>query len=136
VWPSHPSLYFQGIDFLEPFIPIEITKYSEKEIQTVMDYFEDRRWIQQPEGTLLYITILSVIKESIERPRLLACTGTCTCRIILASTHTCNMKNREVTVSVSLSNMYERNEHHKLWCNTPYFKGITYYKYTYLYCTH
>lgn len=46
----HPSLYLQGIDFLEPFIPIEVTKYSEEEIQKVMDYYEDRRWIQQPEG--------------------------------------------------------------------------------------
>ncbi|XP_048735023.2 28S ribosomal protein S29, mitochondrial-like isoform X2 [Ostrea edulis] len=53
----------EGIDFLEPFIPIEVTKYSEEEIQKVMDYYEDRRWIQQPEAKTTtgrkQITVLS-----------------------------------------------------------------------------
>lgn len=40
----------EGIDFLEPFIPVEVPKYNEEEIQKVMDYYEDRRWIQLPEA--------------------------------------------------------------------------------------
>lgn len=44
-------LFLQGVDFLEPFLPIEVPKYSNAELQSVMDYYIDRRWIQAPEGT-------------------------------------------------------------------------------------
>ncbi|XP_022329599.1 small ribosomal subunit protein mS29-like isoform X1 [Crassostrea virginica] len=40
----------EGIDFLEPFIPIEVPKYSDAEVMKVMDYYEDRKWIQYPEA--------------------------------------------------------------------------------------
>lgn len=43
--------FLQGVDFLEPFLPIEVPKYSNAELQSVMDYYIDRRWIQAPEGT-------------------------------------------------------------------------------------
>ena len=47
---SKPVFLLQGIDFLEPFIPIEVPKYSDAEVMKVMDYYEDRKWIQYPEG--------------------------------------------------------------------------------------
>lgn len=47
----HPISFLQGVDFLEPFLPIEVPKYGNAELQSVMDYYIDRRWIQAPEGT-------------------------------------------------------------------------------------
>lgn len=43
----------EGVDFLEPFLPIEVPKYSNAELQSVMDYYIDRRWIQAPEAKTL-----------------------------------------------------------------------------------
>lgn len=48
------SLYFilflQGVDFFELFLFIEVSKYGNVELQSVMDYYIDRRWIQVLEG--------------------------------------------------------------------------------------
>lgn len=48
------SLYFilflQGVDFFESFLFIEVLKYGNVELQSVMDYYIDRRWIQVLEG--------------------------------------------------------------------------------------
>lgn len=43
----------EGVDFLEPFLPIEVPKYGNAELQSVMDYYIDRRWIQAPEAKTL-----------------------------------------------------------------------------------
>ncbi|XP_074650971.1 small ribosomal subunit protein mS29-like [Tubulanus polymorphus] len=49
-WLPKYLLAKEGFEWLDPFIPIEVQKYSEKEIHSCMDYYEDRLWIQHPEG--------------------------------------------------------------------------------------
>lgn len=39
-----------GWEHLDPFIPVEVGKYDLAEINSTIDYFIDRRWIQIPEG--------------------------------------------------------------------------------------
>lgn len=38
-----------GFEHLDPFIPVEVPGYSEKELQSCLDYFRERRWIQRPQ---------------------------------------------------------------------------------------
>ncbi len=35
---------------MEPFIPIEIPSYSDKELMNQYEYFKDRNWLQNPES--------------------------------------------------------------------------------------
>ncbi|KAH8041079.1 hypothetical protein HPB51_013739 [Rhipicephalus microplus] len=39
-----------GFEFFEPFIPVHVPKYSEKEIDSCLDYYLDRGYIQNPNG--------------------------------------------------------------------------------------
>ncbi|PRD31059.1 UNVERIFIED_CONTAM: Dap3 [Trichonephila clavipes] len=52
-----------GFEHLDPFIPIETENYTEKEINSVLDYYCDRLWIQseraQQEGGRKQIKFLS-----------------------------------------------------------------------------
>lgn len=32
---------------LDPFIPVEVPKLSELEFHSMLDYYEDRRWLQK-----------------------------------------------------------------------------------------
>lgn len=36
----------EGFDFLDPFIPIQVSKYSEKEFESCFQYYVARKWIQ------------------------------------------------------------------------------------------
>jgi len=38
----------EGFHDLDPFVPIETVKYTEKEIMTCLDYYQDRQWLQRP----------------------------------------------------------------------------------------
>ncbi|KAI2797757.1 28S ribosomal protein S29, mitochondrial [Blomia tropicalis] len=40
----------EGFHHFDPFVPIEVGRYSEKEILTCLDYYEDRKWLQRPES--------------------------------------------------------------------------------------
>lgn len=40
----------QGFEHLDPFVPIEVPNYSEKEIQSQIDYYVERNWLQQPKA--------------------------------------------------------------------------------------
>ncbi|KAK2155125.1 hypothetical protein LSH36_248g02005 [Paralvinella palmiformis] len=40
----------EAIDMLEPHIPIHIQNYSDKEAQSCLEYFIDRKWIMKQEG--------------------------------------------------------------------------------------
>ncbi|XP_018420737.1 PREDICTED: LOW QUALITY PROTEIN: 28S ribosomal protein S29, mitochondrial [Nanorana parkeri] len=42
----HALLGKEGFDFLDPFIPIQVTKYSEKEFESCYQYYVERKWIQ------------------------------------------------------------------------------------------
>ncbi|KAL1516841.1 hypothetical protein ABEB36_000687 [Hypothenemus hampei] len=39
-----------GFEHLDPFIPVEVTGFSKKEHQSIMDYFRERKWIQPYQG--------------------------------------------------------------------------------------
>ncbi|KAL3866571.1 hypothetical protein ACJMK2_043859 [Sinanodonta woodiana] len=40
----------EGFEFMDPFIPIEVSNYSEKEVHSCLEYYIDRLWIQNPKG--------------------------------------------------------------------------------------
>lgn len=40
----------EGFEHLDPFVPIHVPEYSEKEIHSCLDYYADRRWIQNERG--------------------------------------------------------------------------------------
>ncbi|XP_072138527.1 small ribosomal subunit protein mS29 isoform X1 [Mobula birostris] len=42
----HELLRKDGFDALDPFIPIQVTKYSQKEFESCYQYYIDRKWIQ------------------------------------------------------------------------------------------
>uniref|UniRef100_A0A8C4RMT0 Small ribosomal subunit protein mS29 n=1 Tax=Erpetoichthys calabaricus TaxID=27687 RepID=A0A8C4RMT0_ERPCA len=37
---------WDGFDFLDPFLPIQVTGYSEREFESCYQYYKDRHWIQ------------------------------------------------------------------------------------------
>ncbi|XP_045463453.1 28S ribosomal protein S29, mitochondrial [Harmonia axyridis] len=37
----------EGFEHLDPFVPVEVENYNEKEFQSCIDYYNDRKWIQQ-----------------------------------------------------------------------------------------
>lgn len=39
-----------GFDLLDPFIPINVPAYNEREIHSCIDYYIDRKWIQHPKA--------------------------------------------------------------------------------------
>lgn len=40
----------EGFEELDPFIPIMVPEYSDKEIYSCLDYYKDRKWLQNPAG--------------------------------------------------------------------------------------
>nr|CAG4643197.1 EOG090X05V1 [Ilyocryptus agilis] len=40
----------QGFEHLDPFIPIEVPNYNDKEIHSQIDYYVDQKWLQQPKA--------------------------------------------------------------------------------------
>ncbi|XP_053609674.1 small ribosomal subunit protein mS29 [Plodia interpunctella] len=44
-------LYKQGFEHLDPFIPIEVTRYTEKEFTSCAAYYRDRLWLRGPPET-------------------------------------------------------------------------------------
>ncbi|CAH0694843.1 unnamed protein product [Spodoptera exigua] len=41
-------LYKKGFDHLDPFVPIEVGRYNEKEFQSCVAYYRDRLWLRGP----------------------------------------------------------------------------------------
>lgn len=48
-YPKH-LLGKLGMEFFEPFVPVHVPKYSEKEMESCLDYYVDRAYIQNPKG--------------------------------------------------------------------------------------
>ncbi|CAN8005531.1 unnamed protein product, partial [Ixodes hexagonus] len=51
--PSYYPKYLlglKGFEFFEPFVPVHVPGYSEKEIESCLDYYIDRRYIQNRRG--------------------------------------------------------------------------------------
>nr|CAG4650964.1 EOG090X05V1 [Simocephalus serrulatus]SVE94226.1 EOG090X05V1 [Simocephalus serrulatus] len=40
----------QGFEHLDPFVPIEMPNYNEKEFRSQIDYYIERKWLQQPKA--------------------------------------------------------------------------------------
>ncbi|CAL8100795.1 unnamed protein product [Orchesella dallaii] len=38
----------EGWELFDPFVPIEVTNYTAQEIQTTIDYYLERKWLQHP----------------------------------------------------------------------------------------
>lgn len=38
----------QGFEHLDPFIPILVDQYDQAELNSALDYYTERRWIQHP----------------------------------------------------------------------------------------
>lgn len=51
-WQFKNVVTFQGFEFLDPFVPILVPEYSEKEARSTIDYYIDRNWIQNDYGKL------------------------------------------------------------------------------------
>jgi len=50
---SHLPRYLlnkEGFEMVDPFIPVEVSNYTEKEIRSQIDYYIDRQWLQQPKA--------------------------------------------------------------------------------------
>lgn len=41
---------FQGFEDLDPFVPVEVSELNEVEFHNLLDYYEDRRWLQKAGG--------------------------------------------------------------------------------------
>ena len=51
VWCVSPVwCVFQGYEWLDPFIPVHVPNYSEKEAYSCLEYYLDRNWIQHEGG--------------------------------------------------------------------------------------
>ncbi|XP_003744610.1 28S ribosomal protein S29, mitochondrial [Galendromus occidentalis] len=51
--PSYMPQYLlgkEGFEFFEPFVPIRVEKYSDKEAESVLEYYTDMNFIQHPKG--------------------------------------------------------------------------------------
>ncbi|XP_067131890.1 small ribosomal subunit protein mS29 [Centruroides vittatus] len=49
-YTPHALLGKEGFDCLDPFVPILVENYTEKEIDSCLDYYVDRMWIQNENG--------------------------------------------------------------------------------------
>ena len=43
------SFCLQGFQFMDPFVPILVDKFSEREAYNMVDYLIERKWIQKPQ---------------------------------------------------------------------------------------
>ena len=44
---------FQGFEWLDPSIPIDVPDYTEKEALSCLHYYIDRKWLQNPKCNVL-----------------------------------------------------------------------------------
>lgn len=35
----------EGFEHLDPFVPVPVNRYTEKEFKSCMDYYRERRWV-------------------------------------------------------------------------------------------
>lgn len=46
-----PILFFQqGFQDFDPFIPVKVDHYTDKEFYSCLSYYLDRNWLQRPEA--------------------------------------------------------------------------------------
>ncbi|KAK6285212.1 hypothetical protein J4Q44_G00389610 [Coregonus suidteri] len=44
----------EGFDSMDPFVPVPVSNYSEKEFESCYLYYLDSHWLQHPHKTILY----------------------------------------------------------------------------------
>jgi len=42
--------YLKGWETFDPFVPIRVENFNSQEVQTMIDYYLDRKWLQHPEA--------------------------------------------------------------------------------------
>lgn len=40
------NFFFQGFEHLDPFVPIEVNRYTDKEFMSCASYYRDRLWLR------------------------------------------------------------------------------------------
>ncbi len=49
-------MFFQeGFDDMEPFVPVSVSNYNEKEFESCYLYYLDRNWLQHPHSKFVYL---------------------------------------------------------------------------------
>ncbi len=56
-------MFFQeGFDDMEPFVPVSVSNYNEKEFESCYLYYLDRNWLQHPHSKLVWaVAIVSAV---------------------------------------------------------------------------
>lgn len=44
------SYWFQGFEHIDPFIPVMVPELSTMEFNNMLDYYEEKRWLQKTGG--------------------------------------------------------------------------------------
>jgi len=46
----HFIVFFQGFEHIDPFIPVMVPELSTSEFNNMLDYYEEKRWLQKTGG--------------------------------------------------------------------------------------
>ena len=49
-WSHNKEIVLQGWEEMDPFVPVHVENYTPQEVQTTIDYFLERKWLQHPEA--------------------------------------------------------------------------------------
>ena len=47
---SISGCFLQGFEFLDPFVPVFVDNYNEKEMESCIEYYIHKKWIQNEQG--------------------------------------------------------------------------------------
>ena len=59
----------RGFDSMDPFIPVSVPNYSEKEFESCYLYYIDRQWLQHPQSEWRYRKWYTLLKNKWKRCR-------------------------------------------------------------------
>lgn len=51
------SVFQEGFDNMEPFVPVSVPNYNEKEFESCYLYYLDRNWLQHPHSKFVYLCV-------------------------------------------------------------------------------
>ncbi len=54
------SVFQEGFDDMEPFVPVSVSNYNEKEFESCYLYYLDRNWLQHPHSKFVCIYLPGV----------------------------------------------------------------------------
>lgn len=47
---NYLTIFFQGFEHIDPFIPVMVPELSTAEFNNMLDYYEEKRWLQKTGG--------------------------------------------------------------------------------------